>query len=143
MPAKSPAPLRQLHRPVIIAMIAVRMVQVAIDKIIDVVAVRHLWMSAVRAVGVRAVDLRRAFCGIGRVDRDHMFIDVIAVHMMQMAVMKIVDMIVMANCGVSATRAVLMGVVGVVFLVACGHWKYSLRALSSRIDVLLIPSPIK
>lgn len=115
------APLRQVHRPVIVAMIAVRMVQVAIDKIIDVVAMRHLCMSAVRTVRVRAVDLRRALCGIGRVDRDHMFIDVIFMHMMQMAVVKIVDMISMVDRGVPAARTVLVGVIGMVFLVACGH----------------------
>jgi hypothetical protein len=102
-------------------MIAVRMVQVAVDQIIDVVAMRHLWMSAVRTVSVCAVDLRRALRGIGRVDGDHMFIDVIFVHMMQMAVVKIVDMISMVDRGVPTTRTVLVGVIGMVFLVACGH----------------------
>ena len=46
------APLRQLHRPVIIAMIAMRMVQPAIYEIVDMIAMRHRFMSAVWTVRV-------------------------------------------------------------------------------------------
>lgn len=113
----------------IIAMITVRMVQPAVDEIIDMVTMRHLFMSAVWTVRVRAVDFRRAVHGICSVDRDGMFVHVILVHMMEMAVVKIIHMAVMANRGVSAFRAVLMSVVGMVFLCACGHWRFSLRAL--------------
>jgi hypothetical protein len=49
-----------------------------------------------------------------------MFVDVILVHVMQMTIVKIVHMTVMPNRGVAAVRAMLMGVIGVVFLVA-GH----------------------
>jgi hypothetical protein len=38
-----------------------------------------------------------------------MFVDVILMHMVKMAVVKIVDMPVMANRGVSAVWAMLMG----------------------------------
>ena len=57
-----------------------------------------------------------------------MFVHVILVHMMEMAVVKIIHMAVMANRGVPAIRAVLMSVVGMVFLGTCGHWQCSLRA---------------
>ena len=58
-----------------------------------------------------------------------MFVDVILVHVMTMAVMEIVHVAVMANCGVPATRPMLVSVVGMVFLGACRHRQCSLRAL--------------
>jgi len=102
-------------------MITVGMVQPAVYKIVDMVTMRHRFMSAVWTVRVRAVDLRRAFHGICRVDRDDMFVHVILVHMVEMAVVKIIHVTVMANRGVPAIRAMLMSVVGVVFLGTCGH----------------------
>jgi hypothetical protein len=66
------------------------------------------------------VDLRRAFHGICGIDRDHMFVHVIPVHMAEMAVVKIIHVAVMANRSVPAFRAMLMSVVGVVYLGACG-----------------------
>ena len=61
--------LRKLHRPVVIAVVAMRMVQVAVDQVIDVVAVRHRFVAAFRPVSVvlgmaAACMLRRA---LGRV----------------------------------------------------------------------------
>jgi hypothetical protein len=67
------------------------------------------------------VDLRRAFRGICGIDRDNMFVNVILVHMVQMTIVKVVHMPLMANRGVSAIRAVAMGVVRMVFLSASGH----------------------
>jgi hypothetical protein len=120
-------PSGQLHGPVIIAMIAVRMVQPAVYEIVDVVAVRHRFVSAIWTVCVRAMDFRRALHGICGVDRDGVLIHVILVHMMEMAIMKVIHMAVMANRSVPATRAMLVGVVGVVLLGTFGHWRYSLR----------------
>jgi hypothetical protein len=113
----------------IIAMITVRMVQPAVYEIVDMVAMRHLFMSAVRTVCVWAVDLECACHGICGVNRDGMFVDVIPVHMVEMAVVKIIHMAVMADRGVPAFRAVVMRVVGMVFLGACGHWCCSFRTL--------------
>jgi hypothetical protein len=67
-------------------MITALMVQPAVYEIVDVLTVRHLFMSAVWTVCVLAVDLRRAFHGICGIDRDHMFVYVIPVHMVEMAV---------------------------------------------------------
>jgi hypothetical protein len=110
----------------IVAMIAVRMVQPAVYEIVDMVTMRHRFMSAVWTVCVRAVDLRRAFHGICGVHRDDMLVHVIPVHMVEMAVVKIIHMAIMANRGVSAFRAMVMSVVGMVFLGACGHRRCSL-----------------
>ena len=110
-------------------MIPVRMMQSAVYKIVDMVTMRHGLMSAVWTVGVWTVDLRRALGGICCVHPDDMFVDVILVHMVQMAVVKIIHVAIVANRGVPAIRTVPVSVVGMVFLRACGHRQCSLRAL--------------
>src|ERR1700730_7988202 len=110
-------------------MIAVRMVQPAVDEIVEMVAMRDLFMSAVWTVRMCAVDLRRAARGICATDGDDMFVDMILVHVVEMAVVQIVHVAVMANRGVPAIRAMLMRVVGVVFLGASGHQQCSSRVL--------------
>jgi hypothetical protein len=102
-------------------MITVWMVQPAVYEIVDMVTMRHLFMSAVWTVHVWAVDFRRAVHGICGVDRDDMFIHVILVHMVKMAVVKIIHMAVMANGGVPAIQAMLMSVIGMMLLGAGGH----------------------
>jgi len=42
----------QLYRAVVVAMIAVRMMQPAVHEIIDMIAMRHLFMSAVWTVSM-------------------------------------------------------------------------------------------
>ena len=67
-------------------------------------------MPAVWTVHVWAGDLRRALHGICGVDRDDMFVHVILVHVVEMAVVKVVHMAVMANRSVPAVRAMLVSV---------------------------------
>jgi hypothetical protein len=50
-----------------------------------------------------------------------MFVRVILVHMMEMAIVKIVHMAVMTNRGMPALRAMPVSVVGMVFLATSGH----------------------
>ena len=59
--------------------------------------------------------------GICGADRDDMFVDMIPVHVVEMAVMKIVNMGVMANSRVPTVRAMLVGMVGMVRLGAGDH----------------------
>jgi hypothetical protein len=97
------------------------MVQPAVYKVVNMVAMRHRFVSAFWSVYVRAMDFRRALRRICGVDRDHVLIHVILMHMMEMAVMKIIHMAIMADRRVSATRTMFMGVVVVVLLGTCGH----------------------
>jgi hypothetical protein len=113
--------LRQLNAPVIVAMIAMGMMQMPVHQIVDVVAMRDRLVPTARAVLVGALYFRRAAGRIARVDADDMLIHVVAMHVMQMAVMQIVDVAVMAHRDVTAVRAVLMRVVGMVLLAASGH----------------------
>jgi hypothetical protein len=103
---------------VIVAVIAVRMMQPAIHDIIHVIAVRDCFVPAIRPVLVRALGFRCAALGILGTDRDGMFVDMILVHVVKMTIVKIVHMAFVPDCGVAAIRTVLMGVVEMVFLVA-------------------------
>jgi hypothetical protein len=104
---------RQLQRPVIITMASVHMVQVAIDQIIDMIAVRHRFMAAAGAVHMAAGQRGGTAIGIGRGYRDHMFIDMIAMRVMQMAIMQIINMAFVVDGGVAATGPMHMGMAGV------------------------------
>ena len=65
--------------------------------------------------------MRRALHGICGVDRDDMFVHVVLVHVVEMAVVKIVHMAVMENRSVPAVRAMLVGVIGMMLLGADRH----------------------
>jgi hypothetical protein len=110
-------------------MIAMRMVQSAVYEIVDMVTMRHRFMSAVRTVRVRAVNLGRAFHGIRGADNNGMFVHVIVVHMVEMTIVKIIDVALVPDRRVPAIRAMPVRMVGVVLLGTCGHWRHSLRML--------------
>jgi hypothetical protein len=103
---------------VIVAVIAVRMMQTAVHQIIDMVAMRDRLVPAVRAMLVLAVGFGRAAHGICRIDRDGMLVDVILVHVMKMTIVKIVHVVSMPDRGVTAIRAMFVSVVQMVLLVA-------------------------
>jgi hypothetical protein len=113
-------------------MIAVRVVQPAVHEIVEMVTMRHRFVPAVWTVDVGAVDLRRTVHGICSINGDDMFVHVILVHVVEMAVVKIIHMAVMANRSVSAVRAMLVGVVGMMLLGAGRHDRVlpSFRTLS-------------
>jgi hypothetical protein len=102
-------------------MISVWMMQVPVHQIIDMVAMRDRLVAATGPVLMSASNFRCATCGIGRVDSDDMLVDVIAVHVVHMAVVQIVDVALVADGGVPAVRAVLVRVVRMVLLIAIGH----------------------
>jgi hypothetical protein len=95
---------------VIVAVAAVRMVEVTVDQVVDVIAVRHRLVAARRAMlvsrAVRAAVVgRRASGRIGRPDFENVFVHVIAVGRVQMAVVEVVDVILVADGGVAAAGA--------------------------------------
>jgi hypothetical protein len=97
-------------------MIAVRMVEMAIDEIVDVVAVPHLGMAAAGTVNVprrmtTALVRGRAGVGIDRGHFDHTLVDVIAVSVVQVAVVQIVDVPIVFDGQMSAARSMLVLVV--------------------------------
>lgn len=126
-----------LQRTVVVAVIAVRMVQMTVDQVIDVVAVRHRFVAAagpMHMTGAMAgtVMLRCAAVRVGGADGDHVLVDMVAMHVMQMAVMQEIDMAFVAHRGMTALRAVLVVVMGV--LGATGHRRSPVGGCIRTID---------
>ena len=101
----------------IIAVVAVWMVQMSIHKIVNVVAVWHWFVSAAGAVNVTGIvplaGMRRCTCGwIDISDLQHMFFDLtVGANVMHVTVVEVVDVVTVLNSGMLAIRTVLMGVV--------------------------------
>ncbi|KWF36867.1 hypothetical protein WL88_01400 [Burkholderia diffusa] len=114
----------ELYRAVVITVVAMRVMKAAVDQIIDVIAVRYSLVPATRAVHMTRLmvtAVRRTFVRIFRADLDLMFVDMIAVRMVQVAIMEIVYVVAMLDCGVTAVRAMLMVMVSMMGFVAGAH----------------------
>lgn len=107
----------------VVAVIAVRVVQAAIDEVVGVIAVRHRLVTAIRAVTVGAVmtvrEAGRAFRGVAAAYGDPVLIDVVLVRVVQAAVMKEVRVSLVAYGRVPAARSMLVGVAVVDLVVVC------------------------
>ncbi len=103
----------QRQRPVIVAMAAMDMVEPAIDQPVDMITVRHRFMTAARAVDMATGHGRHAAIGIAGRNRHDMIIDMIAMDMMEMTIMEIIDMAIMAHGGVATAGAMGVGMIGV------------------------------
>lgn len=109
--------LNYFKRPVVVAMVAVGMMQASLNQIIHVVAMRDGRMAAIWAVNVfRRVfsggKARAAFIRIGGINRNRMFVHMVAVRMMQMAVVEIVHVPLVLDGSVPAASAVDVRMVG-------------------------------
>jgi hypothetical protein len=96
---------------VIVAVIAVRMMQPAVDQIIDVIAMRHGFMAAIRPVPVRCVvaagvELWIAAVRIAVTDGDDMLFGAAVLGMLKVAVIQIIDVAVMLHGEMAASGAV-------------------------------------
>ena len=107
-------------------MIAMRMVQVPVDQLVDVIPMRYRLMPATGAMDVTglvpcALVVGRAAIRIALRHLDHVLVDVIAMRVMQVPVVKIVDVIAVAYGGVTAARAMLVRMVLMMGLIAVRH----------------------
>ena len=96
-------------------MIAVRIMQVALDQVIHMVAVRDRLVAAVRAMhmrrGMPTAGVLRGTCGgIRAGDIENMLIDVIAVHVVQVALVQVIGVPIMGDGNVTAARTMLVPV---------------------------------
>jgi hypothetical protein len=108
-------------------MVAVGVVQVAIDQIVDVIAVGDGFVAAALSMDVSSIMSAALMVGGAAVrvlvsDLNHMLIDVIAVRMMQMRIVQIVDVALMAYRDMTTLWAVNMGMVGVVWKITVRHF---------------------
>ncbi len=100
----------------IIAMVIMGVVKMASHQIVHMVSMRH---GFVPAVGTMYMTLRVTFAFMPRstvlridlTDVYDMLIDMVAVRVMQMAIVKIADMVIVRDTGVAAFRAMGMGVI--------------------------------
>jgi hypothetical protein len=118
-----------LDRTVIVAVSVVRVVQMTVDEIVSMVAVRNSLVATatavIAAIGVAfAVLLRGAARRMSRVDGECVLVDVAFVRIMHVAVVQVVRMIVVPHGRVTAVGTVLVRMIGVgrVLLRGCGHW---------------------
>jgi hypothetical protein len=100
---------------VVVAVVAVRMVEVAGDQVVGVVAMRHGFVATIRTVGVirvvpRAVVVRGAVVGVCGAHLDRVLVDMVLVRVMEVAVMQVIDVTIVLDRGVAALGTVLVGV---------------------------------
>ncbi len=113
----------------VVTVAAVRMMEVAVHQVVHVVAVRNLRMAAFRAVNMRvrvraAVVLRRAGSGVARRDTQDVLIDVIAMNVVQVAIVEIIRVAVVSDGDMAAPRLVLMPVSFMRHAVALCHLRH-------------------
>ena len=104
--------LDNFHGAVVIAVVAVRVMQAAIDEKVDVVAVRHGFVAAAGAVHVAwlVTGARgRAAFGVGVGDGDGVLLHAAFMRVVQVAFLQVVHVAVVADGGVAAAGAVLIG----------------------------------
>ena len=107
------------HRAVVVAVVAVLVVQAAVYDVVGVVAVRHGFVATAFAVNMAATGLHRvAAVGVGGVYIEAVFVVVAVVFVVQVAVVDVVDVVAVFDGGVAAAFAVNVLVVGMGMAVA-------------------------
>ena len=107
------------YRSMIVAVIAMWMVKMSVDKVVDVIAVRYGFVSASRAmhmIGVvpLAIMPRRATARVGVGNIQSVLFDLtVRADMMQVTVMEEVNVVAVLNAGVFAVRSMFVVVIGV------------------------------
>ena len=92
-------------------MITMRMMETALNKVIDMIPMRDRFMSAAGSMNmplVVASAVWSALVWIVRRHRNHMFIHMVLVRMVQMTVVKIIHVTIVPHRRVPATRPVLV-----------------------------------
>ncbi len=99
------------HRTVVVAVIAVRTMQAAVHEIVDMIAMRHGFVAAIRPVAMRrfvagCVMLRIAAVRIPVAYGNHMLLGAAALGMLKSAVGDIIDVAFMPHGKMAASGAV-------------------------------------
>ncbi|MDH2384858.1 hypothetical protein [Bradyrhizobium sp. CER78] len=99
----------------IVAVVAMLVVQSAVHQVVDMVTMRNGLVPAAHAVDMASLmalglALGRASIWIDLTHLDHVLIGVIAVRMVKMAVVEIVNMVTVAHSGMATAWAMMMRV---------------------------------
>ncbi|WP_157991666.1 hypothetical protein [Caldimonas tepidiphila] len=141
----------------VVAVIAVRVVQVTVDQIVDMITVRHRLMStswAMDVAGLVALTTMRggADIRIGGVDSNYVLVDMVAMRMVQVAVVKVVDMVLVQHRSVAAVGAMLVIMMRVIGMIGLGHGRsfrckrdgaFPFRFTARFQTLMLLPRPSK
>ena len=103
----------------VVAVVAVRVVQVVVHQVVHVVAVRHRFVAAARPMSVpllvpAASVVGRAIRRVRGADRQGVFLNLAAALVVQVAVVQVVRVVAVPQCRVAAAWPVLMVVAFVV-----------------------------
>ena len=125
--------LRRFDSAVVVAMVPVGMMKVPVDQVVNVVTVWHAVVTTIRPVLVilgmgAAIVAWRTTRGVGCVHGEVVFLNFAVLLMMQMPIVKIIDVSVMDDAGVAAAGTMLVRVA----FVMCSH----VRAPLCRCDVV-------
>jgi hypothetical protein len=105
----------------IVTVITIRMMQMTIDKIIDMIAMRHRFVPTTRSMFVAdlvtaAIVVGRAALGVFGTDFQDMILDQRRANrthrVMEMTVVEVIDMVVVFESSVPAVRAMSVTVIG-------------------------------
>jgi len=104
-------------------MLAVRVVQVTIDQIVDMVPVRNGLMTTVRSVLMRrfvgsAIMAWRAVRRVGGAHCQHMLVHVVAMRVVQMPIVEVIRVPFMLDDSMTTTGAMLMGMLSMLLTIA-------------------------
>lgn len=99
----------------------------AIDEIVDMIAVRDRFVAAARAVDVSSIMSGAAMVGCATVrvlvaHLNAMFVHMTGVRVVKMTIVEIVHMVAMPNRDVAALRSVGVIVIGMMRKIAGGHF---------------------
>lgn len=98
------------QRAVIVAVVAMRMMQAAVDEVIDMIAVGHDFVAAIRPVAMRrlvaaGVMLRIATVRIAVAHGDHMLLGATGLAMLKASMIEIIDMAFVLHGEMAASGA--------------------------------------
>ena len=114
----------------VVAVVAVLVVQAAVDDVVHMVAVRHGFVAAAFAVNMACAGIdRMAAVRIGGVYFEAVLVVMAFVGVVQVAVVQVVDMVAVLDGGVAAACAVNMGMVGMGMV---AHGVFLLSVAGSR-----------
>lgn len=130
---------------VIVAMVAVRVMEVTGNAVVDVIAVRNCLVAATGAVDMAglmtaATVVRGAAVGVVAGDVDHMLVDMIFMRIVEVTVMQVIDVAAVTHGRVATTRPVLVRMVGMVRSGTGGHGISSFPCPRSIRDTAVRPS---
>jgi hypothetical protein len=118
-----------LHRTMIVAVVAVRMVQMPGDEIIDMIPMRNRFVTATGAMNVSRIMSGAAMVGCAsiRVLVAHfnpVFVHMVRVRMVKMAIVEIIHMAAVPDGNMTAMGAMHVIVIGVMRKIAAGHFDF-------------------